>query len=559
MATQLRHEIFEGSLTGLPADVSLWTDEQLYDEGFMNPVFFCKYFLGELFADEMPWVHRGIASVLWQTTDFLLEYGQLDKIFRHFTYKEDPADDESTDLPMFVEEEDGSITLVKDNKVLLRLPRGFSKTTLVLAYILWCICYRTTKFVVFVSAAEAHATELLKTVRWHLETNEQIKAVFGSVVPARSSNLAWSTDLIETTSGVIVAARGRTGQVRGLNVKGHRPTTIILDDLEDLATVATPEQRQKVKNQIVQSVLPAASQTSKTDTRFIAIGTTLHPEALLEDLARSKLWKTITFGSIDLDGEPLWPGVFTFEVLDALKQQFVEIGNLPGFYLEYFNDTSSQETAIFKKEWIQVVPTKPEDIVFRSIALDPAISDKLGADFTAFAVVGITNKGIIVVLEEYLERGMTPRAQIDKLFELQLRHGPCHVGIEAIAFQRALIHIMTEEMFRPVPEGEKPRERFLITPIVHGKVAKHERVVGTIQPRIAAGYLVFHQRCLGIEVSLLEWPRGKKDGADALAMAITLLDPHAPLAAQATGKSLESDQYEPLSKVMGNDFRKDIP
>jgi hypothetical protein len=50
-------------------------------------------------------------------------------------------------------------------------------------------------------------------------------------------------------------------------------------------------------------------------------------------------------------------------------------------------------------------------------------------------------------------------------------------------------------------------------------------------------------------VQLLDWPNGKKDYPDALAMAISLLDPYAAQAADPE-KDLADDDYEPLDKVL---------
>ena len=55
------------------------------------------------------------------------------------------------------------------------------------------------------------------------------------------------------------------------------------------------------------------------------------------------------------------------------------------------------------------------------------------------------------------------------------------------------------------------------------------------------------------ETQLLDWPNGKKDAPDAIAMAVKLLEPFAPMAAQT---DLSKDSMPPLRQVFGRDWRK---
>ena len=124
--------------------------------------------------------------------------------------------------------------------------------------------------------------------------------------------------------------------------------------------------------------------------------------------------------------------------------------------------------------------------------------------------------------------------------ELQIRFDKDKFGVESIAYQAALVHLLREEMFR---KGYY----FEVTPITHGRQRKEERVEGILQPRYASGYIT-HQRQFGIlETSLLDWPNGKKDPPDAEAMAISLLDDYAPMAAPSDS-DLGDDEYEPLEE-----------
>ncbi|KKL46798.1 hypothetical protein LCGC14_2341930, partial [marine sediment metagenome] len=55
----------------------------LMEKASLDPVFFCRTFLAHWFPKPVPWVHRGILAILLRRVDFLLDYGDLDKIIEH--------------------------------------------------------------------------------------------------------------------------------------------------------------------------------------------------------------------------------------------------------------------------------------------------------------------------------------------------------------------------------------------------------------------------------------------------------------------------------------------
>lgn len=517
--------------------------ETLFLRGYLNPVFFCHFYLHEWFPGRMPWVHKALMAILTRKCDFLLEecdQYELGKIVRHFAYKEDATNEDEVAQPIFeVEYEDGkparvNMALARFTEILM--PRGFSKTTCTNAAVLYDILYQEAEFLVYVSEAQLHAQTQLANVRRELESNERIIAVFGSLKPEQRQNKKWSEDTLETATGIFAVARGRGGQIRGLNMNGKRPDRIIVDDVEDKESVNTPEQRKKSRVWAYGDLIPALpSPAKKEDASIVAVGTLLHNEALLMTWARDPEFNTIVFGALDNDGDPLWPENMDKARLARVKRSFANAGELSTFYMEYFNTTRNEETAKFKQSYfIYDKPTKP---LHKAIAVDPAISDKPDADFCAFAVVGMEETGRIHVLDMYGDRGMSPRDQVDKYFELVVRWNPDRYGVEANAYQAALIHLLREEMFR------KGRY-FEIEPIKHS-TRKIERVEGVLQPRMAAGYVIMSRRFPDLEQQLLDWPSSKLDFPDVLAMAITLLDPYA---AQAADPELDlgEDEYEEL-------------
>ena len=527
------------------------TSDELKDiaaKGYADPCFFLKFFLAHKFPKDIPWIHRGILAILTRKTDFLKKYGELDKIIENFQVFIDPSDPGQGLEPIFTLDQEGNILFRVKKFSMLMLPRGYAKTTLAgLGVVLYWILYQDRKFPIYVSETQTHAEIQLGNVAWELENNPRILSVFGNIVPERSSRLRWTQDMLQTTTGITICARGRGGQIRGMNVNGQRPDTILLDDVEDRESVKTTEQRAKTKTWAYGDVIPALPEMDETAT-IMAIGTLLHPEALLMSWLADSDWTAIVFGVRDRQGEPLWLDNMNEEKIQKKKDMYARAGQLAQYYLEYENTIRADEAQKFRQSMIIYEPKTREDCVGVSIALDPAISNSKDACAAAIAVTGMDEKGLITVLDYWEKVGATPNEQLEEYFSMVAKWNTTLHGIESIAFQAALIHICREWMFRK-------KRYFEIIPLRHSS-KKEERIEGILQPRYASGYMRHSRRFPELESQLLDWPNGKKDGPDVLSMAVALLDPHAPQASFADGgKDLGEDEYEPLDKVLKGDWR----
>jgi len=520
----------------------------ILEETFEDPVQFGRFFLNHKFSKRIPWVHRGILAIYTRQTDFLLKYGELDKIVAHFVWEDDNGDEH----PIFILNKDEagnviSIDLQITKYSLLMMPRGFSKTTLVgQLVILYYILFEEKKFIVYLSETAGHSEMQINNVKAELEANELIRAVFGNLVPGRYDSRKWTAQMFETLTDIVVMCRGRGGQVRGLNHKGNRPDIILFDDVEDKESVKTDAQRLKTRDWFYSDVIPALP-AMDPDATIAGLGTLLHPEALLMVLMKDPEWTSMVFSAIDRDGDPLWEDNMTLEDIEKKKKSFSLAGRLSSFYMEYMSQIRNDETAKFKQSFFIVDPFVRQELIAISQVIDPAISEEEEADFCALAVVGMTEKGLIGVVDTWLKRGASPREQVDIFFSMSKKNGSTLHGVESIAYQKALVHLIREEMFRK-------KHYFEIQTITHGKTGKDERILGVLQPRYASNYVVHLRRFVELETQLLDYPKGKKDLPDAVAMAITLLDPYA---AQASDPDFDlgEDEYPPLDEVFGGDWR----
>lgn len=551
--------------------LSVEEKRNIYQNGLDDPVFFCRVVLSGWFPRKMPWLHRGLLALMTRQTDFLLKFGketwrdevnewtpgELKKIIKHFVWSPNPDDTKAPKLPVFKPQfENGKLVGLAMQVSQIQqeiIPRGFSKTTLCNGVVLWNIVYKLRKFMVFVAETGPHAASQLGNVKEQLEVNDLIREVYGNLVPERNDSHVWRESEAHTLNDVWLVARGRGGQIRGLNRGGARPSLIIVDDCEDEESVLTEAQRKKTLRWLVGAVRPALPR-NHPDAFIQVLGTMLHPECMLAQLARDPTVITSKFGAVDPDGDMLWEAHMSRKQYDALRTSYKSVGELASFTREFDSEVINIEERIFDTSRIIYLPKAIPQFVSRAIALDPAISDELRADFCAFGVVGMEESGLLHVLDFFMKRGMSPREQVDKFFELKVMWQCTAAGVESVAFQKALVHLIREEMFRK-SKIYGAQAYFECIPITHS-IDKITRVQGVLAPRYSAGYITHQHRFPDLEGQLDDWPLGKLDGPDVIAMAITLLDPVAGVALgkDAMGATPGTDSWKSDEELIGGDW-----
>lgn len=529
-----------------------------------DPVLAARTLLPHWFKRPIPWYARGIIAILLRRGDFLLNFAEekwpegsarwtkksFAKLVRCFKFKVNPADPHSPEEPIFRPRyaEDGrtpvAVDMVLGTNVVLIIPRGFSKTTLINFTNIYKTLYRLTKFTVYVSEASQHAEDQCATVRRELSTNDRIISLFGNLKPDRSDEESWGAKSFETTTGVKFAARGRGAQIRGLNRFGDRPDTIVLDDVEDEESVSTDVQREKVIKWHTASVENALDR-DEPNAAIYAIGTLLHPKALLPTLTNDINYTSIIFGAIDPEGELLWddPAGMSAAALEKKRQAMAAKGQLYNFYLEYMSTHRDDARLNFRKEYIRYATHKPSDFLARSIHIDPAIGKSSKNDYTAIAVVGLKENGQKHICDFYARKGMPMSEQAEQFFKMRIEWDCTHHSCEAVAYQAALSQAIREmQAIKAKTYGMKAH--FEVRD-VWPSGRKIERVEGILQPLMASGYLTFQRIWPELEVMLLDWPNAELDGPDAIAGAIANLEPFAMLS-YGDPEKLERDYAPPV-------------
>jgi predicted phage terminase large subunit-like protein len=184
---------------------------------------------------------------------------------------------------------------------------------------------------------------------------------------------------------------------------------------------------------------------------------------------------------------------------------------------QYMNDPIPDDEADFKRDWFSYYDFT--DLKGRPLnkftMIDPAISTEKESDFTAIVTAGVDDHNNIYILDIRRIKA-NPQGVIDEIFKVFEQWHPILMGIEEVAFQKALRYSLHQEMnnrnlWLPLREV-KPQAR-----------TKDQRIRG-LQP-LYANKKVYHNKGIDnnmhLEDELLRFPRGKHDDvADALSYGL---------------------------------------
>jgi hypothetical protein len=209
----------------------------------------------------------------------------------------------------------------RGQRLAIAAPRGHAKSTIVSqAYVLWCICYAYEPFILLISNTIDQASDGLSMIKHELQCNQMLLEDFPEVCdpPGRGNlPLRWRKEEIITRNGVKVTALGADKKIRGRKHNQHRPSLIILDDIENEGEVRSAEQRAHKLEWFNKAVLKAGSAV----TNVITVGTILHYDSLLSKLIdprKSPGWQARKYQALERwsahpDLWERWQAIFAYQ------------------------------------------------------------------------------------------------------------------------------------------------------------------------------------------------------------------------------------------------------
>lgn len=403
----------------------------------------------------------------------------------------------------------------KGKRRLILIPRGHLKSSLItVGYALWKIAQNPEVRILISNATYSMATNFLYQIKNVLQRNDKFKELFGDFAQEADS---WrENQIIISKQGWRAKEPTITVYGVGGSLTGQHYDVILLDDVVNRDTITSKDQIDKTIN-----FYKDCLDVLEPGGELIAIGTRWHQSDLygwILDPDNGIIQSFATYIKTAYEGDwgtgrIIFPEKFNWKHLEQLKRE----EGPTHFSAQYMNDPVPEENATFKKSMIQYY--HEDDLrglhVNNFITVDPAISEAKESDYNALVTVSVTEDNRWYIREIVREK-FTPSQLMDEIFYLYEKYRPLEIGIELIAFQKALQYIMDDEM--------KKRNKFL--PRKELKPDRNEpkelRIKG-LEPRYAAR-TIYHLRPDGrnnvdyLEDELLRFPKGKHDDIiDALA------------------------------------------
>lgn len=421
-------------------------------------------------------------------------------------------------------------------KKALLMPRGHLKTSHVtVGWTIQNILKNPNVRVLIANQIWDKSRDMLREIKGHLE-GSQLKHLFGDFVSP-----TWNADEIivkQRTKSMKEPTISTTG-VEAETTGGHYDV-IILDDLTGLQNSQTPEQREKTKRfrrSMINLLEPGGL--------LVEIGTRWHlDDTFAEIFEKESKYYDIMVRKIVENGELIFPSKFA-KKFDPLKKDWVDVDDpkcmdyveylkasmpLDEFSAQYLNEPFSSESQLFKPEMFKYWNDRPEGI-YVGMAVDLAISETAGSDYTAIVVLGQDKDWKLYVLD-YIRGRWKPADIVRNVFEMQDRWKPSAVGMEVNGFQRTLKLACEDEM-------RKTGRFFGIDEIRTGPQISKESRIKSLEPFYRSGS-VYHaawMRGKDLENELQTFPKGRNDDLiDSAAMCLPLMAP---------GQSVIEDECKP--------------
>jgi len=403
----------------------------------------------------------------------------------------------------------------------LAAPRGFSKSTYFFARVIHAICYKTVKFIVYVSATRELAADFVNFAKMELEQNSRIKQDFGDLLNGTGQKCDFVANKVR------VFSRTLRQMVRGFKFRNHRPDWILIDDVERDTDATSPVTIKKFLKVIKEGLFPSLRPSK--ESKFFIFGTIISKRSALGTILLSqeepycywkrRIFKSIYFDELANEERSLWEERFPLETLRKIKET---IGSI-SFNKEYQNNPEDEGINPFQEQWFLYYDIKSVNVqrLIKAIFVDPSARSEKKNDYKAIITVGLDIETMIFyVLNSWIKRTSIGN-MLQATFRLYREFLPMVVGFESNGFQ-ALLKELYEQM-------EKEQKINLPLKLIEHTLPKELRILKT-SPILERGKIKFLNNSQDDTKLLIEqmifFPSTQvnDDGPDALAECVNILN-----------------------------------
>ena len=402
----------------------------------------------------------------------------------------------------------------KTSRILLIMPRGSYKTTFATKFFpLWLAIRNPNVRVLIVSNTQSNAKQKVSEIRSMITTHPIVRALWPDILPNRDRWSDTSAMLQRTgpfSEGTFESAGTRT-KLTGRHYDWIIEDDTVAPDLDDIKEEIVLPSREDIDQAIGWHKLATPLLIDPFTGGRLVVGTRWCYDDLIEYVEKKEESYAVFSRKAIENGKPIVQK-FSMEALEDIK---VSLGSYM-FSTLYLNDPMRPDDMIFRPEWIietdsENIPREHDDIKW-IITCDPAISEKDEACDTVIIRAGHLENRIYV--DQCLAGKFTPQQTITKIIDLiELDEEKTKwVGIEAVAYQKALGLFCRDEMMR----------RGVIKPIQQIKSRTNKDIrITAMQPFFERGQIVLRKGLQKLVSQLIQYPHSRLvDCVDCLAMQL---------------------------------------
>ncbi len=372
------------------------------------------------------------------------------------------------------------------------------------SFLLYSIVFpsKDRDYIILIKANDTLACNKLKEAEREYLSNPVLRANLKKI--NEQSSKCFDIDVLGPLGDEInvrIEAYGKGASIRGLANIDRRPRVCLIDDPQDIEDSESETIQESDWNWFLSDVMFLGQ-----STRIFLIGNNLGEKSIAERVFQNADMLNFETHKVPaiVNGVSAWPSKFKLLDIETERENYRKLGKLNVWYREKMCEALADETRTFQREdFVYYPPQNAIEIAKRCnvyIACDLAISEKKSADYTALIVVGVDKDGYWYVLD-LVYGHLNPTETIDQIFNLVSRWRPMKVGIEKIAYQKALIHFI---------EKEKIKRNIMFSTMELVAEKEKELRIKALQPRFKSKMILFpeYSSWLGeLETELLMFPK----------------------------------------------------
>lgn len=346
----------------------------------------------------------------------------------------------------------------------LGLPRGHAKTTFIKILICWLIVYDKVSFVLIVCSNSDLADSLLADIH-DILSSPNMETVYGSW---QASLAIDSADLKKAAfhgRPVVIAARGWSAGIRGLNIKNQRPDLIFCDDVQTRKNDESPTERQNLLHELAGTIFKSIAPVG--NRLIIYVGNMYSEECILNQFRKNSSWISMITGALLADGTPLWPQLFSVDELMESYYHDEALGLAHVWFAEVMNDPKNIALSLLHD---QLPDCDIDEIVEPDgafITIDPAGFRRTSDDNVIVVHYKFDNKGYVV---ETVRGILDPQELIQHTLRLAMKHGVSLIAVEDTGYQQTLGFWLTHYIKQLNMSG------ITVVPVNHHGRSKEQRI-----------------------------------------------------------------------------------